>query len=169
MHYADESCDDANAVHRKLWELQCNRLVLFKTSLNKRNCFLFDSDSFSIVFDSRTSFTSISNKDDFMPGTSVPIHGVTVSSVASDLEVKGHGSMCWNFYTVRGEVLSLKIDKVLFMPSLHTRLLSPQQVCQQHGCSSHFTLDANFSRLKVHNQVINIPYDYSSNLSITHT
>ena len=167
--HTDESYDNVNKSRRKLWKLQYNQLINFNASLNKKNCFLFDSDSFPVVFDSGASSTSTDTKDDFIPGTFVAIEGVSVSGIASGLEVKGYGSVNWNFYTIKGEVISLKIDKVLYIPGLPTRLISPQQICQQYGGSSNFTLDINSARLNIHNNIINIPYDYSSNLPITCT
>ena len=94
-------------------------------SLNSRKSFLFDSDSFPIVFDPRASATSTSNKGDFVEGTFAPLSEVTISGIALELDVKGYGTVSWNFYTMKGEIVTIIIEKVLYIPNILTRLISP--------------------------------------------
>ena len=94
------------------------------------------------------------------------LQGVAVSGIALGLEVAGHGLVSWNFCTVSGEVVSLNIDKVLRIPSLPTRLFSPQQICQQYGGSVDFIVNTSSAKLQINDQVINVPCDSSLNLTI---
>ena len=82
-----------NTTHKQTWTNQLKQLRIFNNSLNKQNSFLFDLDSFPVVFDSGASSTSTSYKDDFAQGTFVPLNGVTVSGIASGLEVAGYGTL----------------------------------------------------------------------------
>ena len=115
---------------RKQLKLQLQHLHAFQSNLNKKNAFVFDSDSFPVVFDSGASSTSTSEKKDFIPDTFVPMSGVTVLGITSGLQVEGHGTVSWNFYSSKGGVIILTIEKVLCIPNIPTRLLSPQQTCQ---------------------------------------
>ena len=132
-------------------------------SLNENNVFLFDSDSFPVALDSGASSTSTSNKEDFIPGTFAPLDGVSVLGIASGLNVSGYYTVSWNFYTIKGEVVTLKIEKVLHAPGLPSKLLSPQQTCQQCGGSIKFTLDATSAQLSTNGQIICVPFDCASN------
>jgi len=69
--------------------------------------------------------TSTSNKNNFFNRTFVPLSGITISEIALGLEVKGYGTVSWNFYITKGEVLTLSIEKVLYIPNISTHLLSP--------------------------------------------
>ena len=87
LHQTNESYDNVNTLQRNAWRRQLTQLDAFKTSLNWRNSFTFDSDSFPIVYDSGASSTSTFNKSDFVPGTFKPLSGVVVSGIASGLAV----------------------------------------------------------------------------------
>ena len=105
-------------------------MKIFNNSLNKQNSFLFDSDSFPMVFNSGASSNSTSHKDNFVPGTFIPLSGVSVSGITLGLAVSGYGTISWKFYTIKGEVVTLAIEKALYIPGLPTRLISLQQICQ---------------------------------------
>ena len=121
------------------------------------------------MFDSSASSTSTSNRNDFVEGSFVPLSGVTVSGIASGLEVKGYSMVSWNFCMQKGEVLTIDIKKLLHIPNILTRLISPQQICQQYGRATCFSLDSSFTKLSFQDHAIAIPCDYSSNLPITCT
>ena len=98
--------------------------------MNRRNYFLFNSDSFLVVFDSGVSSTSTSYKGNFVEGIFVPISGITISDITSGLEVEGYGIASWNFYSQKGDAIVINIEKVLYIPNIPTSLISPQQIWQ---------------------------------------
>ena len=130
LKQTDENYNDYIVSQRNTWKLQFNQLCIFKNNLKKKNSFLFDLNSFLVVFDSSTSSTSTSNRTDFVKGSFVPLSEVTISDIVLELEVKGYGTVSWNFYTQKGEVLTINIKKVLHIPNIPTRLISPQQIYQ---------------------------------------
>ena len=93
LESTNENYDNCSPSNRKIWKLQLQQLCAFQANLSKKKNFIFDSDSFPVVFDSGASSTSTNNKADFMQGTFVPLEGVTASVIASGLEVSGHGSV----------------------------------------------------------------------------
>ena len=94
--------------------------------------------------------------------------GVTVSGIASGLEVTGYGTVSWNVYSQTGDVITISIDKVLHILSILTRLISPEQIYQQYEKITCFSLDSSSAKLIFQYYTINIPYDFASNLAITY-
>ena len=145
----NESYYTLNLTNKQIWKNQLQQLTIFNNSLNKENSFLFDLDSFPVVFNSGVSSTSTSHKDDFVPGTFVPLSGVSVSRIASGLAVSGYRIISSKFYIIKGEVVTLAIEKALHIPGLPTRLITPQQICQQYGKTTNFTVDTNSVKLQL--------------------
>ena len=85
----------------------------FTSILNTKYNFIFDSDRFSVIFGSSALFTSSLIKLDFVQESFVRNDRVNVSGIASDLKIKGYGTVLLNFCNIRGEVVTLNIEKVL--------------------------------------------------------
>jgi len=72
---------------------QLNQLFIFTSTLNSKYNFIFNSDSFTIIIHSGALSTSSATKRYFILGSFVPINGVSVSGIASGLEVKSYGTV----------------------------------------------------------------------------
>ena len=126
----------------------------------------FDSDSFDICVDTGASSTCTSSRDDFVPGSYVNLEGATINGIASGLTVAGYGTVRWVFHDDNHQPIDVEIDKVLHIPDVPTRLLSPQQLAKQtgglhdgfHVGASHATLTfGGFKRRINYNSVNNLP------------
>ena len=126
----------------------------------------FDSDSFDICVDTGASSTCTSSRDDFVPGSYVTVEGATINGIASGLTVAGYGTVRWVFHDDNYQPIDVEIDKVLHIPDVPTRLLSPQQLAKQtgglhdgfHVGASHATLTfGGFKRRINYNSVNKLP------------
>ena len=105
LQETNEIYDNISKELRKKWKLQLSQPYIFTSTLNSKYNFIFNSNSFSDVIDSGALLTSSPTKLDFVPGSFVPIDGVKVSGITSHLEVKGYGTVSWNFYNTKGEYI----------------------------------------------------------------
>ena len=70
------------------------------------------------------------------------------------------------FYNTKAEMVNIVFEKVLHTPLIPTRLISPQQKCQQHGDTTKFNVINSSAKLLTHGHAINMPYDTASNIPI---
>ncbi len=127
----------------------------------------FDSDAFDICVDTGASSTCTPSKDDFIPDTYVPITGATINGIASGLEVSGYGTIRWVITDDDGDPIDIEIDRVLHIPKVPTRLLSPQQfVKQTNGPKDGFHVGAEKSVLTFRGFRKTIEYNCSNKLPI---
>ena len=110
-----------------------NALMAYQAPRRWHKNIHFDSDSFDICVDTGASSTYTSSRNDFFPGSYVNLEGETVNSIASGLTVAGYGTIQWVFHDDNHHSINVEIDKVLHIPDVPTRLLSPQQLARQTG------------------------------------
>ena len=67
----------------------------------------------------------------FIPGTYNKHSDVSINGISSGLKVDGYGTAQYVVHDDDGTPIDLEIDKVLHIPDLPIRLLSPQQVANQ--------------------------------------
>ena len=92
----------------------------------------FDANSFALICNSGALSTATSHLLDFIPNTYRKLSGVTISGIASGLKAAGIGSVLCKYKSNSGQLIDLQIDRVLHLPSLPCRLLSPEQILKQH-------------------------------------
>ena len=89
----------------------------------------FDTDSYLIGVDNRTSYTMTPNLEDFI----TPIQSVNnmhVQGIGGTLKVLGKGSVAWNITDDSGVRHKIIIPNTLYVRGLNHRLLSPQHWSQ---------------------------------------
>ena len=69
--------------------------------------------------------------EDFIPDTYHKLSDVSITGISSALSVQGHGTVRYVIHDDTGTPIDLEIEKVLYIPELPIRLISPQQVAHQ--------------------------------------
>ena len=85
----DETCYGIDYSQLSKWKTERNKLLIFQSSLNHKKSFTSNSDAFPVVFDSGSSSTRTTSKEEFLPGPYKPLKGVNVSGIASGLSMVG--------------------------------------------------------------------------------
>ena len=92
-----------------------------------------------------------------------------MSGIASGLQAAGIGSVICKFKSDQGQPVDLQIDRVLHLPTLPCRLLSPQQILKQHySFGDGFTMNKDHSTLTINGVTKTIGYDPMTNLPLLH-
>jgi hypothetical protein len=126
----------------------------------------FDSRA-PIIFDTGASLAITPNQHDFVePPTSLS-RPLTLGGMANDLEIKGTGTVVWNFYAADGSDIQL-LTQAYWVPNSKARLLSPQKLFnKKKGTFGQYKGDEESFRLILNdNPSIYIPYDIISSLPI---
>ena len=125
----------------------------------------FDSDSFAICIYSGASSTCTMTISDFIPGTYKSLSGKSISGIASSLPIEGYGSVNWTFRDDNGTTFKILLKKVLHIPALTCRLLSPQQLSNQSpGKDDGFTIQSGICKLTYDGRVCTVLYNANSHL-----
>jgi len=134
---------------------------------NSASHIAFDTDSFSAISDCGASSSATPFLEDYVPGTYKPLKGITISGITSGLSASGIGTVIYKIKDDNGELFDLQIDKVLHLKQLPTRLVSPQQILQQHkSFKNDFTMNHNYAWLHLQGMIKTLPYDPATNLSM---
>lgn len=113
---------------------------------NSASHIAFNTDSFSAISDCGASSSATPFLEDYVPGTYKPLKGITISGIALGLSASGIGTIIYKIKDDNGELFDLQIDKVLHLKQLPTRLVSPQQILQQHkSFKNDFTMNHNYA------------------------
>ena len=127
----------------------------------------FDSDAYDICVDTGALSTCTPSKDDYIDGSYVPLTGATINGIASRLNVVGYGTICWVITDDNGDPIHVEIDRVLHIPDVPTRLLSPQQLVKQtNGTRNGFHVGAKNAVLTFGRFQKTVEYNSSNNLPI---
>jgi hypothetical protein len=135
--------DPRRSTEQKGHKTQCgNRKITAKKQRTKTlalsteqekyaNKVFFDTDSYEIKLDTGCSYSISGTESDFIPGTVVPVQGMTVGAYGgTKLSVTGVGTLKWAILDDAGRLLELVIPDSLYVKSTNTRLLSPQHYAQ---------------------------------------
>ena len=127
----------------------------------------FDSDSFDICVDTGTSSTCTPSKEDVISDSYTPLTGATINGIVSGLPVAGYGTIRWVFHDDLNDPIDVEIEKVLHIPGVPTRLLSPQQFATQTGgLNDGFHVGADFATLTFGGFKRCVDYNASNKLPI---
>ena len=130
----------------------------------------FDSDSFDVCIDSGASSTCTMAMSDFIPGTYKSLSGKSISGITSSLPIEGYGSVNWTFRDDNGTTFKIFLKKVLYIPALTCRLLSPQQLANQSPKKNiGFTIQSGTCKLTYDGRVCTITYNANSQLPMIST
>ena len=66
------------------------------------------------------------SKGNFILDSYTPIKGATINGIAAGLTVTGYGTIHWIFHDDLNQPIDVEIDRVLHIPGVPMRLLSPQ-------------------------------------------
>jgi hypothetical protein len=123
-------------------------------------------DMVPLVIDTGASITVTPYSTDFISPIR-PVQSIEIKGIASGLQVKGYGEVCYHFYNDAGELQKLTLQHCLYVPQCTTRLLCPRQI----GIASGYTGDgfnaiSTNSILTFEGKPTTIHYDKISNLPI---
>ena len=102
----------------------------------------FDTDSYQIGVDNRTSFTMTPSINDFVSPIT-PVKELYVQGIGGRLKVIGKGTIAWKINDDEGIVHEIIIPNTLYVKNLPYRLLSPQhwgQVSDDHSPKRNGTI-----------------------------
>ena len=125
----------------------------------------FDTDSVAIIIDTGATAAFTHCLRDFISFT--PISSKV--SGLGDLSIKGIGTVLYKIKNDQNELISLQVKNAFYVPDLKTRLVSPQQLCQQSKTRCQYEGDAHFFRLRWGSQSKTIPLSKSNNLPVLNT
>jgi Reverse transcriptase (RNA-dependent DNA polymerase)/GAG-pre-integrase domain len=106
--------------------------VYSNTCVHKKLEMGFDTDSFAVKIDNCCTRTMSFCKEDFVPGSMVPVHNLSVKGYGgTNTNITHQGRIKWKFQDDEGVTRKLLIPNSYFVPSSSIRLLSPQHMAQQ--------------------------------------
>ena len=108
---------------------------------------LHASDGFDVIVDTGASQSVSFDKKDFVDGEIEPLSGVSMSGIASSLEVKGVGTIKWVVYDDSGQTRTIQ-TRGYYIPTMKARLFSPQSYLQNYQKDGEFMVKANEAKLK---------------------
>lgn len=85
------------------------------------------------------------------------------------LKIKGVGTIRYKVMTDSGEMAMLEIKNAYYVPALDTRLISPQQVCNQSKIPCSYTGTKNSFTLRWGKHSKTVTIDPNNNLPVMHT
>ena len=135
------------------------------TSNNSNSIFRFDTDSFAIIVDTGASaaFTHcLQDFSSFTPYTS------KVAGLGT-LNIKGIGTVEYPIINDKGDRVILKIKNAYYVPALNSRLVSPQQICEQSTLPCLFEGNQDHFKLRWERHSKTLSYDKTNNLPTLYT
>ena len=84
----------------------------------------FNTDSYSLVIDSRVLFSTTPFKSDYISSTYKELNGIIILGITSRLKAKEIGLDLCKIIDNDGNLIYLQIDKLLLLEKLQIRLLS---------------------------------------------
>jgi hypothetical protein len=99
-----------------------------------------------------------------------PVQLVEIKGIAEGLQVRGNGTVCYNYYNNAGDLVNLTIPNCLYVPQCTARLLCPRQVATitQHPDDGFYAKQQS-SILYYNGQPTTITYDSTSGLPLLYT
>jgi hypothetical protein len=112
-----------------------------------------------VIFDTGASLTTTPNQHDVVEPPSSLSRLMTLGGMANDLEIKGIGTVAWNFDAVDGSDIHL-LTQAYWVPNSKAILLSPQKLFnKKKGTFGQYQGDEESFRLILNDNLpIDIPY-----------
>ena len=108
---------------------------------------LYSSDSFEVIADTGASCSVSFDKRDFVDGEIKPLEGLSMTGIASSLEVKGVGTIEWVVYDDSGQAQTIRM-RGYYIPEMKARLFSPQQYLEEQEPAGEFVVRAKEARFR---------------------
>jgi hypothetical protein len=122
-----------------------------------------------LVIDTGASITVTPYSTDFISPIQ-PVQSVEIKGIASGLQVRGFGDVCYKFYNDAGELQTLTLPNCLYVPQCTARLLCPRQIGATSGHPGDgFNATSDNPILTFEGKQTTIQYDNISNLPILYT
>jgi hypothetical protein len=104
---------------------------------------LVSNESFEVIADTGASASVTYSRDDFVTDIE-PLTGVSMSGIASSLDITGTGDVEWIVYDDSGKARTIR-TKAFLIPDLKVRLFSPQSYLREmkKGASGEFVVRAH--------------------------
>jgi hypothetical protein len=126
-------------------------------------------DTVPLVIDSGASATVTPYSTDFVDSIR-PVQNVEITGIASGLQVRGIGTVSYQFFNDAGQLQTLQIKDCLYVPQCSARLLCPRQIPHNTGNPRDiFISGQDKAMIFCHGQPTTIAYDSLTNLPILYT
>ena len=111
--------------HSEINQNLLSNLCCYLAQKKHRREIVFDTDSFDICPNSRTSSCATPDEIDFIPGTYKNLTGITINGISEGIKVAGCRYVHWIFKDNKKENIELNIERILHIPGFPIRLISP--------------------------------------------